>query len=61
MTMKTVGRMSSIGRSVVVLEMKYDESLYIPEDLSFSRIIRSFGKVLMACNRGKKPQKLEEK
>ena len=41
-----------MGRSPMVLDMKYDESLYMPEDLSFSSIIRSWGKVKIAWNRG---------
>lgn len=45
---KTVGRASSIGSSAVVLAMKYDDSLYIPEDLSFSSINLSRGKVKIA-------------
>lgn len=45
----------------MVLDMKYDESLYIPEERSFSSIIRSGGKVKIAWNRGKKPQNPEEK
>lgn len=32
------GRLSSIWRSATTLDMKYEESLYIPEDLSFSSI-----------------------
>ncbi|GAB2215675.1 hypothetical protein Droror1_Dr00020070 [Drosera rotundifolia] len=59
MVMNTVGSTSSMGRSPAIRAMKYDESLYIPDDLSFSSIIRSGGNVKMAWNNGKKPQNPE--
>lgn len=56
MVTKTVGRTSSMGRSPVVRAMKYEESRYIPEDLSFMSIDRSCGNVKIAWKRGKNPQ-----
>ncbi|KAG5106453.1 hypothetical protein JHK82_018448 [Glycine max] len=39
-----VGNTSSIGRSPTILDMKYEESMYIPEDRSFFSIVSSWGK-----------------
>jgi hypothetical protein len=43
--MKIVGMKSFTGRSITLLAMKYDESLYMHEDLSFIIIARSSGNV----------------
>lgn len=45
-----------MGMSPAVMAMKYEESLYIPEDLSFISIARSWGKVKMASNTENMPQ-----
>lgn len=52
MMTKIVGRTSSIGRSPTILDTKYEESRYMPEDRSFSSIVLSVGNVKIAWKRG---------
>lgn len=54
-----VGRRSSIGRSLIIWAVKYDDNLYVPEDLSFASIDLSGGNAKIALNMAKKVQKLE--
>ena len=61
MSIKKVGKTRSKGRSVMFRAAKYALSLYIPTDLSFISITLSCGKVKIAVNSGKKPQKTEMK